>query len=78
VPAGETCRPVPGDFLPTAGYGILNAGAGYRWFPGHQVHSVTLMMENLTNELYRNHLSRIKELSPEPGLGVTLSYRASF
>jgi iron complex outermembrane receptor protein len=75
---GESCRPVPGDFVATAGYSTLSAGAGYRWFPGHQAHSVTLRVENLTDELYRSHLSRIKELSPEPGLGVTLSYRVSF
>ncbi|MFP4624696.1 MAG: TonB-dependent receptor [Gemmatimonadota bacterium] len=78
VPDGEPCRPVPGDFLPTGGYGTVNAAIGYRWFPGHQVHSVTLTLENLTDELYRNHLSRIKELSPEAGRGVTISYRASF
>ncbi len=72
------CRPVPGEFLPTDGYGIFNAAAGFRWFPGHQAHSITLRLENLTNELYRNHLSRIKELSPEPGFGATLTYRASF
>lgn len=72
------CRPVPGESLPTAGYGRLDAGAGYRWFPGHQVHSVTLRLENVTDELYRSHLSRIKELSPEPGFGVTLAYRVSF
>ncbi|MEJ2504135.1 MAG: TonB-dependent receptor, partial [Gemmatimonadota bacterium] len=76
--AGTDCRPVPGDVLPTDGYGIVNAGAGYRWFPGHQTHAITLSVRNLTDELYRNHLSRIKELSPEPGLGVTLTYRASF
>ncbi len=78
TPDGESCRPVPGDFVPTAGHSTLSVGAGYRWFPGHQAHSVTLRVENLTDELYRSHLSRIKELSPEPGIGVTLSYRASF
>ncbi|MDX1676113.1 MAG: hypothetical protein R3314_15060, partial [Longimicrobiales bacterium] len=62
----------------TDGYGLLNGGLGYRWFPGGQVHSVTLRGENLTDTLYRNHLSRIKELSPETGLGVTLTYEASF
>lgn len=72
------CRPVPGDFVPTAAYSTLDLGAGYRWFPGHQVHSVTIRVDNVTDELYRNHLSRIKELSPEPGIGITLSYRASF
>lgn len=75
--AGPACRPVPGEFLSTDGYGIIDAGAGIRWFPGDRVHSVTLRLENLTNELYRNHLSRIKELSPEPGFGATLTYRAS-
>ncbi len=78
VPAGDPCRATPGDYLPTPGYGLLNAGLGYRWFPGDRVHSVTVRITNLTNELYRNHLSRIKELSPEPGLGVTLTYEASF
>lgn len=72
------CQPVPGDFVPTSGYSTIDLGAGYRWFPGHQVHSVTIRIDNVTDELYRNHLSRIKELSPEPGIGVTLSYRASF
>lgn len=78
VAPGEPCRPVPGEFVPTPGYSILNAGAGYRWFPGHQVHSVALRLENLTDEVYRNHLSRIKELTPEPGFGATLSYRITF
>ncbi|MFO7893492.1 MAG: TonB-dependent receptor [Longimicrobiales bacterium] len=78
VAPGDPCRPTPGDYLPTDGYGLLNAGLGYRWFPGDRIHSVTLRATNLTNELYRNHLSRIKELSPEAGLGLTLTYEASF
>jgi iron complex outermembrane receptor protein len=78
VPAGDPCRATPGDYLATDGYGVLNGGLGYRWFPGDRVHSITLRATNLTNELYRNHLSRIKELSPEPGFGLTLTYEASF
>lgn len=78
VPQGEPCRPVPGEFVPTAAYSVLNAGGGYRWFPGHQVHSVTVRLENVTDQVYRNHLSRIKELSPEPGFGATISYRIAF
>ncbi|MDX1674949.1 MAG: TonB-dependent receptor, partial [Longimicrobiales bacterium] len=62
VAPGDPCRPTPGDYLATDGYGLLNGGLGYRWFPGGQVHSVTLRGENLTDTLYRNHLSRIKEL----------------
>lgn len=78
VGEGEPCRPVPGEFLATAGYSIFNVGAGYRWLTGHQVHSLTVRVENLTDEVYRNHLSRIKELSPEAGIGATLAYRIAF
>ncbi len=75
---GATCRPVPGEFLPTGGYAVFNAAAGFRWFPGHQVHSATLRVENVADEVYRNHLSRIKELAPESGIGATVSYRVTF
>ena len=78
VPEGDPCRPVPGEFLPTAGYALFDLGAGYRWIPGHQVHSITVRLENITDRVYRNHLSRIKELSPEPGFGATASYRITF
>ena len=33
---------------------------------------------NLTDEVYRNHLSRIKELMPEQGRSINLVYRAAF
>jgi iron complex outermembrane receptor protein len=75
---GPFCRPVPGDFLPTSGYAVLGASAGHRWIRGNTIHSLTLRGENLTDTTYRNHLSRLKELTPEAGVGVTLLYRVAF
>jgi iron complex outermembrane receptor protein len=75
---GPFCRPVPGDVLPTDGYAKAGASIGYRWIRGNQVHSITLRGDNLANTTYRNHLSRLKELAPEPGVGVALLYRLVF
>ena len=75
---GPFCRPVPGDFLATSGYSVVGASAGYRWIRGNTIHSLTLRGDNLADATYRNHLSRLKELAPEPGVGVTLLYRVAF
>lgn len=76
--AAIDCRPVPGEFVVTDGYGTFNAAAGYRMDFGGALHSLTLSVENLTDEVYRNHLSRIKELLPEQGRSVNLLYRVGF
>lgn len=70
------CRPVPGEFTPTGGYGLWSAALGYRFFPAGGVHSITFSIENLTDEAYRNHLSRIKRLAPEQGRSLKVTYRA--
>ncbi|HUF14097.1 MAG TPA: TonB-dependent receptor [Longimicrobiales bacterium] len=72
------CRPVPGDFVATDGYSLFNAAAGYRLEVGGAIHSLTLSVENITDEEYRNHLSRIKELLPEQGRSLNLVYRVGF
>jgi len=72
------CQPVPGEFLPTDGYTLFNAAVGYRWFVSGSLHSLTLGVDNLTDETYRNHLSRIKELQPEAGRSINLLYRIGF
>lgn len=72
------CRPVPGEFVPTSGYAIFNLAAGYRMDFGGALHALTLSVENVTDEVYRNHLSRIKELLPEQGRTVNLLYRVGF
>lgn len=68
-----------GDFeQPTAGYALADAFAGLRLLRGGQLHSVTLQVENLLDTEYRNHLSRIKDIMPQPGRNVSLLYRLSF
>jgi outer membrane receptor protein involved in Fe transport len=42
------------------------------------LNTVTLRAENLTNQLYRNHLSLIKALVPEMGRNVKLLHTVQF
>jgi iron complex outermembrane receptor protein len=68
-----------GDFeTPTAGYGVIGVNAGVRFVTGPQLHSLTLRVENVTDRVYRNHLSRVKEIAPEAGRSASLLYRLSF
>ena len=42
-------------------------------------HSITVLTGyNLTNALYRNHTSFIKDLAPEIGRGVRVNYSVRF
>jgi len=64
--------------LPTPGYSIFNTNAGMRWTAWDRMHTLTLQVENLTNSVWRDHLSRIKEVAPQPGRNVQLLYRVNF
>ncbi len=59
---------------PTAGYGVFNVGASYTIGKQHVAHIFTVNGYNLTNKLYRNHASFIKDLMPEIGRGVRFGY----
>ncbi|TVR65625.1 MAG: TonB-dependent receptor [Gemmatimonadales bacterium] len=63
---------------PTSGYGLLNAGLGWRTALGGRTHTVTLQARNLADRSYRDHLSRVKEVAPQPGRNLSLSYRLHF
>ncbi len=66
--------------LPTDGYTVLNFNAGLQ-FNSHGIHRVSLKAENITNQLYRDHLSRIDRSEfgfPMPGRNISLSYRYIF
>jgi iron complex outermembrane recepter protein len=63
---------------PTDGYTLLNAAAGYRFGMRGMVHSVTLQAGNLTDVVWRDHLSRVKDVAPQPGRNIQLSYRILF
>lgn len=68
-----------GEFeTPTDGYTTLNIFSQYRFEKWDLLHTVALNANNVTNATYRNHLSRIKELSPEPGRNFSLLYRVYF
>ncbi|MEX2656794.1 MAG: TonB-dependent receptor [Balneolales bacterium] len=65
-----------GDFeTETPGYVIYNLNAHYRFNTRGTFHTITFNVQNLFNETYYNHLSRIKEIFPEPGRSVNLLYR---
>ncbi len=63
---------------PTDGYGLLNAMAGWRHSGDRFDQTVILQVRNITDRVYRDHLSRIKDVAPQPGRNVQLSYQAHF
>jgi len=62
----------------TGGYSLLNASLQYRIDQSKLLHTITLSGKNLLNTTYRNHLSRIKDVFPEPGRSVSILYRIYF
>ncbi|HEX6981622.1 MAG TPA: TonB-dependent receptor [Balneolaceae bacterium] len=63
---------------PTDGYAVFDLFAQYRFQSGGLLHTIALNATNIFNTTYRNHLSRIKEIIPEPGRSVSLLYRVYF
>ncbi len=59
---------------PTAGYGIVNVAGSYTIGSQHVAHIFSVNAYNLTNKLYRNHVSFIKDLVPEIGRGIRFGY----
>jgi iron complex outermembrane receptor protein len=45
---------------------------------GGRIHSLTLRVDNAFDQEYRDHLSRVKEIMPEPGRNLSLLYRVEF
>ena len=62
----------------TAGYGIVNVLASYTLAQKHAAHIFSVNGFNLGNKLYFNHLSFIKDIAPEIGRGVRVSYTVRF
>ena len=67
-----------GAETPTAGYGNLRLFAAYSFGTSNVVNTLTARLDNATNELYRNHLSLIKDLVPEMGRNFKLLYSIRF
>lgn len=62
----------------TPGYALLKLHTSYSFPSGKAVSTVTARVDNLTNRLYRNHLSYVKDVVPEMGRTFKLVYRLTF
>jgi iron complex outermembrane recepter protein len=63
---------------PTEGYRLFNINSSYTFARQRYAHIFTLSGTNLTDKLYRNHLSYIKNLAPEMGRNLRFSYTVRF
>ncbi len=63
---------------PTDGYGLLKLFGVYSVQQGQALHTLSVRLDNVTNETYYNHLSFIKELTPEIGRNVKVVYGVKF
>jgi iron complex outermembrane receptor protein len=62
----------------TDGYTTLRLFTAYSVQSGRVLHTITARVDNVTDELYRNHLSLIKDLAPEMGRNFKLLYNVKF
>ena len=62
----------------TDGYVVYNAAAGARLTLGGRLNILTVSLDNATDTEYKNHLSRVKEIMPEAGRGLSVTYRIVF
>lgn len=68
-----------GDFEEkTSGFIIFGGGVEYINSKFGGLHTISLNVENMLNTSYRNHLSRVKSIMPEPGINLNLLYRVYF
>jgi iron complex outermembrane recepter protein len=69
---------VSGIETPTDGYNLLKLFGSYSFLAGGVTNTITARLDNATNELYRNHLSYIKDFVPEMGRNFKVLYNVRF
>jgi iron complex outermembrane receptor protein len=69
---------VSGLESPTDGYTLLRLYGSYSFPTGGAASTITVRLDNATNELYRNHLSLIKDEVPEMGRNLKVVYALRF
>ncbi|TVR01630.1 MAG: TonB-dependent receptor [Deltaproteobacteria bacterium] len=75
VAIGEsTARPVE----PTDGHVLADLSVGWHLITPHYDHTLMLQVLNVADTAWRDHLSRIKDVAPQPGRNVQLTWRAWF
>jgi outer membrane receptor protein involved in Fe transport len=57
---------------------MLRLFSSYSFQTGYATSTITARLDNATNELYRNHLSLIKDQVPEMGRNFRLVYAGHF
>ncbi len=62
----------------TDGYAVFNAYVQTSIFTGPIVHNISVMLDNVADTEYRNHLSRVKSIAPEAGRNLRLVYRLTY
>ncbi len=62
----------------TPGYSVVNLKASYTIPRQHLAHQFSCNIFNIGDRLYRNHSSFIKDLAPEIGRGVRVTYMVRF
>lgn len=67
-----------GEETETAGYGLLKLFASYSFGSGRVLNTITARLDNAADQLYRNHLSLIKDFVHEMGRNFKVVYRLSF
>jgi iron complex outermembrane receptor protein len=67
-----------GAEAPTDGYNLLKVFASYSFETGGATSTLTARVDNVTDELYQNHLSLIKQFVPEMGRNFKLLYNVRF
>ncbi len=60
---------------PTAGYAIFNTFAQNSIMTEKLFHNLSINADNIFNSDYRNHLSIVKSILPEPGLNVRITFK---
>ncbi len=62
----------------TDGYTLLKLYGSYSFGGAGAVQTITARLDNVTNQLYRNHLSLIKDVVPEMGRNFRVVYAVRF
>ena len=62
----------------TDGYTTVKLFSSYSFQTGRSTSTITARLDNATNELYRNHLSLIKDVVPEMGRNFRILYSVHF
>jgi iron complex outermembrane recepter protein len=75
---GEQDRVFVRNETPTDAYTLFNLNASYTLATSHYAHVFAFSARNLTDELYRRHTSFLKDLAPEMGRSLRVSYGVRF